>query len=73
MANELGESAAPAAAVEVDDDAVLCSYRLAAMSPVGPLDRLALLASPSVTARLELLVELLADVEAVLATRLGGG
>jgi Lon protease-like protein len=73
LANELGEPAAPASAVELDGDAVLSSYRLAAMAPVGPLDRLALLAAPTIGARLDQLTELLADVEAVLATRLGGG
>ena len=73
MATELGEPAAPAAAVELTDDPLVSSYRLAAMTPVGPLDRLALLAAPSVRARLDTLAELLADVEAVLATRLGGG
>ena len=73
MANELGEPAAPAASVELADDVLASSYRLAAMAPVGPLDRLALLAAPTVTARLTQLDDLLADVEAVLATRLGGG
>lgn len=73
MANELGDPAAPAAAVDLDDDALVSSYRLAAMAPVGPLDRLALLAAPSVETRLDRLTELLADIEAVLATRLGGG
>src|SRR3954470_11813529 len=51
LANELGEPAAPAAAVELDDDPLVSSYRLAAMTPVGPLDRLALLAAPTVKAR----------------------
>jgi Lon protease-like protein len=73
MANELGEPAAPASAVELADDPLSSSYRLAAMAPVGPLDRLALLSAPSVTARLAQLEEALAGVEAVLATRLAGG
>ena len=73
MANELGERAAPAAAVEIGEDTVLSSYALAAMAPVGPLDRLGLLAAESVRERLDRLTEALADVETVLATRLGGG
>jgi uncharacterized protein len=73
MAAELGESVAPAAEVTTDDDVILTSYRLAAMAPVGPLDRLALLAAPTVGSRLERLAGFLADTETVLATRLGGG
>ena len=73
LASELGDPVAPASAVEVVDDATVSSYRLSALAPVGPLDRLALLASTPVAARLDRLTELLADVETVLATRLGGG
>lgn len=73
MAAELGETVAPAAEVTTEDDVILTSYRLAAMAPVGPLDRLALLAAPTVTARFEQLADFLTDTETVLATRLGGG
>jgi uncharacterized protein len=73
MAAEFGETVAPASEVATDDDLVLTSYRLAAMAPVGPLDRLALLAAPSVTGRLDQLADFLADTETVLASRLGGG
>ena len=73
LAAELGEPAAAAASVETMDDVVRASYQLAALAPVGPLDRLSLLAAPSVGARLDLLATLLADVAAVLASRLGGG
>jgi Lon protease-like protein len=73
MANELGEPVAPASTVELADEAILSSYRLAAMAPVGPLDRLAFLAASTVGERLDRLTESLAEVEAVLATRLGGG
>ena len=73
MAAELGDPVPSAADVDGGGDVVAVSYRLAAITPVGPLDRLALLAAPSVAARLDLLASLLADVELVLASRLGGG
>ena len=73
MAAEFGETVAPAYEVTTDDDVVLTSYRLAAMAPVGPLDRLTLLGAPSVTGRLDQLAEFLAETETVLASRLGGG
>ena len=73
MAAELGAAVPPAAAVEVADDALLASYQLCSMSPVGPLDQLALLASATVRARLDLLGSLLADTAGVLASRLAGG
>jgi hypothetical protein len=60
-------------AVDVLDDVVLASYQLASLAPVGPLDRLALLASGTVRSRYELLGTLLADAADVLASRLGGG
>jgi hypothetical protein len=73
LASELGEPVPPAAALDVLDDVVLASYQLAALTPVGPLDRLALLASGDVHARFDLLSNLLADLADVLASRLGGG
>lgn len=73
LASEVGERVAPAAAVEADDDPVVASYQLAALVPVGPLDRLALLSAPTVGARLDLARSLLVDLETVLATRLDGG
>ena len=73
LASELGEPVPPVAALDVLDDALLASYQLAALAPVGPLDRLALLASGSVHARFDLLSSLLVDVADVLASRLGGG
>jgi Lon protease-like protein len=73
MASELGEPVAPVASVELVDDVVTASYQLASLAPLGPLDRLALLASASPGARLDLLATLLDDVGAVLASRLGGG
>lgn len=73
LAAEVGDAVAPAAGVDLADDVVVASYQLAALAPVGPLDRLALLAAPSVQERLARVLVLLADAEAVLATRLGGG
>jgi Lon protease-like protein len=73
LAAEVGERVPPAAAVEPVEDPVASSYQLASLVPVGPLDRLALLAAPTVGTRLDLAAELLADVEVVLATRLDGG
>lgn len=73
LAAEVGEAVPPAAGVELSEDLVAASYQLAALAPVGPLDRLALLAAPSVGTRLASVRALLADVEAVLASRLDGG
>lgn len=72
LAAELGDAVAPAAA-EVADDHALASFQLSARAPVGPLDRLGLLAAPSVPERLELLRQALVEAEAVLASRLAGG
>ena len=73
LASEVGEAVPSAAEVELASDVTTASYQLAALVPVGPLDRLALLAAQTVSARLELAASLLADVEAVLASRLDGG
>jgi Lon protease-like protein len=73
LATELGEPVPPSTTLEIADDVVTASYQLASLSPVGPLDRLALLSSPSAGARLDLLASLLDDLGTVLATRLGGG
>lgn len=63
----------PAPVAEVGPgSASLASHRLAALAPVGPLDRQRLLAAPDVPARLDLLDDLLADDEAVCRARLGG-
>jgi Lon protease-like protein len=70
LAAELGDTA-PAVTTEVSDDPVLASYHLSALSPLGPLDRLALLAAPGPLERLDLLERLLDDVDEVLHFRLG--
>jgi Lon protease-like protein len=73
LAAELGDIVSSAAGVDLADDVEVASYQLAGLTPVGPLDRLALLAAPTVRERLDLVGALLVDVEAVLATRLDGG
>ena len=73
LAAEAGDAVPPAVEVEVLDEPVAASYQLVGLAPVGPLDRLALLAAPSVPDRLDLLEQVLADAATVLATRLEGG
>jgi len=71
LAAELGD-AAPPVTTEISDDPVLASYHLSALCPLGPVDRLALLAAPGPLARVELLERLLDDIDEVLHFRLGG-
>ena len=73
MAAELGLPVASATHVEVDEDPTTASYELAAMAPLGTVDRLTLLGALTPDARLDRLVELLGEAESLLATRLGGG
>lgn len=73
LAAELGDIVSSAAGVDLADDVEVASYQLAGLTPVGPLDRLTLLAAPTVRERLDRVGALLVDVEAVLATRLDGG
>lgn len=72
MSAEAGE-VAPDATTPIDDEPVLASYQMAALAPVGPLDKLALLCAPTPDERLELLARLLDEEEVLLARRLGGG
>lgn len=72
LAAELGEAVGPAT-VELSDDPLTAGYQLVALAPVGPLDRLVLLASPTPEARLATLSTMLDDVRTVLAARLAGG
>lgn len=69
IAAELGADVAPAA-FELGDDPVLATYQLVALSPLGPLDRQALLAAPSAEARLDALGALLDEELAFLKQRL---
>ena len=66
---ELGDPTA-AATVELADDVVLASYQAVAVAPLGPSDRQALLAEPTVGARLARLGALLAEELEVLDLRL---
>ncbi len=72
LKHELGEPAHPAG-VELDDDPVTAGWQLAAIAPLGELDHLALLRSPSCTDLLGRLVELAEEEASVLAFRLGSG
>lgn len=73
LAVEVGEQVPSPITVDLADDVAIASYQLAALTPVGPLDRLALLSAPSVTERLDMVATMLAELEQVLATRLDGG
>jgi Lon protease-like protein len=70
LKHELGEPAAPAA-VELDEEPTAASWMLAAIAPLGELDQLALLGSPSCTELLGRLADLSSEEAAVLAFRLG--
>lgn len=72
LAAELGEAVAPAT-VELDGDPATALWQVAALAPLGPLDRLDVLGAPSAAERLGLLRQLLADATATLAARVGGG
>jgi len=54
----------------VSEDALLASYHLAALAPIGPADRYRLLCAPSPSERLDALGEALDDVEAMLRFRM---
>jgi len=69
IAAELGADVAPAA-FELGDDPVLATYQLVTLSPLGPLDRQALLAASSAEARLDALGALLDEELAFLHQRL---
>lgn len=70
LAAEAGDATAPAT-IELTDDPVLAGYQAAAVAPLGPLDRHALLVAVSPDARVAHLGELLADAIDVLGLRLG--
>lgn len=72
-AAELGDPVAPATVELDEDDPVATGYAMAALAPLGPLDRQALLAASSPETRLRSLGELLDDHAVVLASRLAGG
>jgi len=72
LRRELGEPAPPLD-LELADDPVVAGYQATVVAPLGPVDRQALLAAPTVPARWTLLRELLADQIDVLQARLAGG
>ena len=72
LRTELGLPTPPVTA-DVADDVVLAGYQLAALAPIGALDRQHLLGARSPEARLDDLDELLADAETVLEQQLAGG
>ncbi len=72
LSAELGDDVADAT-TPLDGDPVQGGYQMAALAPLGDLDKLALLRAETPEARLELLVGLLGEEAAVLARRLEGG
>jgi len=70
LKDQLGEPAFPSS-VELDRDPAAAAWQLAAIAPLGELDQLALLASPSCTDLLRRLADLAEQEAAVLAFRLG--
>lgn len=71
LAAELGEAAAPLD-VSLSDDPVLATFQLAALAPLGPADRQAVLATAAADDRAQLLGERLADAVELLQARLAG-
>ncbi|HET8647580.1 MAG TPA: ATP-dependent protease, partial [Vicinamibacteria bacterium] len=59
--------------LELADDPALAGFQAVAVAPLGPADRQALLAAPSVAARTRLLRELLAGSVELLEARLAAG
>ena len=69
LAAELGEAPVPAT-VEVSDDPTLGTFQAAAVSPLGPFDKQAVLEAPGVEDRLDLLARSFADAAELLEARL---
>ncbi len=67
---DLGGTSVDSGDDDVSDDALLATYHLATLAPIGPADRFRLLAAPGPTQRLDLLDEILDDVVAMLKFRL---
>lgn len=70
LANELGESTAPST-VELSADPEVGSFQLATLAPLTPLDKQALLRTPSAADRIDLAQRALAEVHELLTLRLG--
>jgi Lon protease-like protein len=71
LAAELGEARAPLD-VELADDPGLATFQIAALAPIGPADRQAVLTAEGPQGRAELLTRQLTDVMELLRARLGG-
>ena len=71
LAAELGEAPAPLD-VELADDPGMATFQMAALAPLGPADRQALLAAEGAEERAHLLAEQLTDAIELLRARLGG-
>jgi Lon protease-like protein len=69
LASELGEPAPPST-VELSDDPATGSFQLAALAPVGPHDKQAMLRAPSAGDRIELVHRSLDDLAELLALQL---
>jgi Lon protease-like protein len=69
LATELGDPAADATH-DISADPSLASFQIAALSPVGPMDRQMLLSTPGTTERLARLADLLSEEESFLRRRL---
>ena len=72
LAGELGDATAPADAA-VDADPSVAAYQLAAIAPLGAVDRQRVLERDDPAERLRLLAELADDAATVFAYRLSGG
>jgi Lon protease-like protein len=72
LRREMGEPA-PTLDLELADDPVVAGYQATVVAPLGPADRQALLAAPTVPARWRLLRELLVDEIDLLQARLAAG
>jgi uncharacterized protein len=71
LATELGEAPAPLD-VALAPDPGLATFQVAALAPLGPADRQAILATERPTDRADLLVSRLTDLLELLSARLGG-
>ena len=71
LAAELGDAVA-AATADVDDDPILATFQLAALAPLGPMDRLAVLGAADPDERAALLGRLLGDATDLAEARLAG-
>ena len=69
LASELGDPAADATQ-ELSPEPSLASFQVAALSPIGPMDRQALLRTPGTSERLRRLADLLTEEESFLHRRL---